>query len=379
VLISVLCESEATHVPPEAVRHAFMLWMTLALLALIAMLMLWMMLRRTRRRLTRADHPRGPATSNRSAWEEAGRRAEPITVVSDSSTSGEINKPEDGDRADPAAPDDPTRESNSGTSRSPSQSSGHPPVVLVTGGTKRVGLAIARTFARSGFHVIITYNTTIAKELTDALASIRAAATSQGKRGSVAAERLNLDDLEGVEAFARELASSLPRLDILVHNASIYEATPLQNVEQEDMLRHYRVNALAPLMLTRHLSSLLERSPLPGGGAVVAMADMHVLGRPRRDLIAYSMSKAALVEMVRSLARELAPRVRVNAVAPGVVAFPETGAEADPAMQDAYLKRVPLQRSGTPEDAAEAVRWLALDARYTTGEVIRVDGGRWLA
>ena len=91
------------------------------------------------------------------------------------------------------------------------------------------------------------------------------------------------------------------------------------------------------------------------------------------------MSKAAIVEMVRSLARELAPQVRVNGVAPGVVAFPESGPDADEKAQQAYLRRVPLGRSGTPEDAAEMVRWLALDATYVTGEVIRLDGGRWLA
>jgi pteridine reductase len=109
------------------------------------------------------------------------------------------------------------------------------------------------------------------------------------------------------------------------------------------------------------------------------MVDMHALGRPRMGMSAYAMSKAALVEMVRSLARELAPAVRVNGVAPGVVAWPESGYEADRAMQQRYLERVPMKRAGTPEDAAGAVRWLALEAPYVTGEIIRVDGGRWLA
>jgi pteridine reductase len=90
------------------------------------------------------------------------------------------------------------------------------------------------------------------------------------------------------------------------------------------------------------------------------------------------MSKAALGEMVRGLALELAPGVRVNGVAPGVVAFPETGEENSPEMQARYLKRVPLGREGTVEEAAEAVRWLALVATYTTGQVVRVDGGRWV-
>ena len=83
--------------------------------------------------------------------------------------------------------------------------------------------------------------------------------------------------------------------------------------------------------------------------------------------------------MVRTLARELAPAVRVNGVAPGVVAWPDQGRDADEASQQAYLARVPLKRAGTPEDAAEVVRWLALNAHYTTGEIVSVDGGRWLA
>ncbi|MBL8965117.1 MAG: SDR family oxidoreductase, partial [Phycisphaerae bacterium] len=100
--------------------------------------------------------------------------------------------------------------------------------------------------------------------------------------------------------------------------------------------------------------------------------------RPLRDHAVYCMSKAALVEMVRSLARELAPAIRVNGVAPGVVNFPEEGPESDPIFQRAYVSRVPLGRPGTPRDAAEVVRWLAMDAQYVTGEIIRVDGGRWL-
>ena len=95
-----------------------------------------------------------------------------------------------------------------------------------------------------------------------------------------------------------------------------------------------------------------------------------------REFVAYAMSKAALAEMVRSLARELAPRVRVNGVAPGVAAWPESGRESDVEAQQAYLKKVPLARAGTPEECAEVVRWLALEATYLTGEIVRFDGGR---
>jgi pteridine reductase len=90
------------------------------------------------------------------------------------------------------------------------------------------------------------------------------------------------------------------------------------------------------------------------------------------------MTKAALTHMVECLARDLAPHVRVNGVAPGVVDWPAAGPETDPAMQARYLARTPLARPGTPEDAAKAVAWLALEATYATGQIVRVDGGRWL-
>lgn len=248
---------------------------------------------------------------------------------------------------------------------------GSRPIAIVTGGARRVGLAIARSLANAGCDLVITYRTS-EDEARGAAAEIR----SGGR--AVRLERVDLADLAAAESLARRLAAELPRLDVLVHNASIYGPTPLAELTAELALSHATINAIAPLLLSKHLSPRLSESPLPGGGAIVAMSDIHAIGRPRKGYIAYNMSKAALTEMVRSLARDLAPRVRVNAVAPGVVAFGESGPDADPEMQRRYLSRVPLERSGTPEDAAEAVRWLALDAHYTTGQIVRVDGGRWL-
>lgn len=255
---------------------------------------------------------------------------------------------------------------------SPKWPDGQRPVALVTGGAVRVGKAIALELARAGCDLVITYNTRAAEAESTAreIASIGCACTTRA---------LDLADLATVESFGKSIAERCPRLDILVHNASIYAPTPLATLTSEDLLHNYRVNAAAPLLLSRALAPLLTASTQPGGGSIVALADMHVLGRPRRDFSAYAMSKAALVEMVRTLAVDLAPSVRVNAIAPGVVAFPDSGYESDPEMQAKYLQRVPLKRSGTPQDAAKAVRWLALEATYTTGEIIRLDGGRWLA
>lgn len=245
------------------------------------------------------------------------------------------------------------------------------PVALVTGAGRRVGRAIAVELARAGCDVLVHYHASLA----EARETARLVGKAGGRAGLIG---IDLADSAGLEAAAGELARSLPRLDVVVHNASSYVRTPLETLTATQAQEAYAVNALAPLLLTRALASRLAKSPRPGGGAVVAMADIHAMGRPRAGFVAYSMAKAALVEMVASLARELAPKVRVNAVAPGVVAWPEAGPDSAAAMQKAYLARVPLGRAGTPQDAAAAVRWLALEARYTTGQVVRVDGGRWL-
>ncbi len=241
----------------------------------------------------------------------------------------------------------------------------------MTGGARRVGRAICLALARGGCDIVLTSR----KGANDAATTVRAV-EAQGARARAYA--LDLEEAAGVEGFARNLLASLPRVDVVVHNASVYEPTPMESLRAADALRHFRVNALGPLILTRELAPTLARSPLKGGGAVVCLCDIHASDRPRKGYAAYAMSKAALEQMVRVLAVELSPGIRVNGVAPGVVAFPDDGPESEPEMQRSYLKRVPLSRPGTPEEAAEAVRWLALEATYTTGEVLRVDGGRWV-
>lgn len=245
------------------------------------------------------------------------------------------------------------------------------PRALVTGGSRRVGAAIARELARAGCDVTVTYDSShrAAASLVEELRALGVDAD---------AWRLPLADATTLRARAEELRARHARWDVLVHNASTYEPSPLDSLEGDRVLRDYAVNAAAPLLLSACLAPDLSASPLPHGGAIVAMGDIHALGRPRRDHASYSMSKAALVEMVRALARDLSPRVRVNAVAPGVILWPEHGPDSDPKAQQAYLARVPLGRTGTPEDAAQAVRWLALEASYVTGQVLALDGGRSL-
>lgn len=249
------------------------------------------------------------------------------------------------------------------------------PLVLITGGARRVGAHIAAAFVAAGCDLIVTYNRS-EREAEQAAERWRAAGAH------VTLAHLPLDEPAETdaraEALAAQIAQAADRLDVLVHNASVYFSTPLAETTPEDAARLYAINALAPLLITKRLAPLLARTKLDTS-AVVCMCDMHAMGRPRQDFAAYSMSKAALAEMVRSLARDLAPRTRVVGVAPGVVQWPDDGYESDENAQRAYLRRVPLQRAGTPEEAAEVVRWLALKAGYITGEILRLDGGRSLA
>lgn len=246
------------------------------------------------------------------------------------------------------------------------------PRALITGGARRVGAAIARELARAGCDVTITYDASHAQagSLVRELVSMGVVAD---------AWRVPLDSLETLRARCEEVRDRHDRWDVLVHNASTYEPSPLEGLSASRVARDYAVNAGAPLLISACLAPMLSVSGLPAGGAIVAITDVHAQGRPRRDHASYAMSKAALGEMVRSLARDLAPRVRVNGIAPGVILWPEAGPDSDAGAQRAYVSRVPLGRAGTPEEAARAVRWLALEAGYVTGQILGLDGGRSLA
>lgn len=235
---------------------------------------------------------------------------------------------------------------------------------VVTGGSKRVGRAICIELAQSDFDVILTYHSDpLNAEIT------RKECEKCGVRASVL--KLDLGNMDSVTTLIAELQNKLARLDVLVHNAAVYKPTPWGSLEREQLSEHYMINAIGPVMLTQGLSDILRQSR----GSVIFLGDIHVMSRPRCGYLAYSMSKAAVVEMVYVLSRELAPEIRVNAIAPGVIAWPDN---TSPDEIKSYEKRIPLSRSGTPQDAARAIRFLATEGDYITGEILRVDGGRYL-
>ena len=239
-------------------------------------------------------------------------------------------------------------------------------VALVTGGAKRVGRAIALRLAESGMDVAITYHTSRDKAL-EVVKQIEA----MGRR----AEAIEVDFAEpaAAEEVTRHVTRHWKSLYALINNASFFGPTPLGEVTIEQYDRYMAVNARAPLMLTKSLAPMLAAHDTPG--RVVNFIDIHVMGQPLIGYAAYNASKAALHEITMTCSMELAPNITVNAIAPGVVAWADSYSPED---RRQYMKRVPLARPGTPDDAAAATLFLVRDADYCTGQIIKVDGGRLL-
>jgi pteridine reductase len=225
-------------------------------------------------------------------------------------------------------------------------------VALVTGAGVRVGLAVARDLARHGWVVAAHYRT-------------------HRPRGFAAALEADLALPDGPARLAAAFRARFRRLDLLVNGAAAFDALPLEQTDAAAFDSQMNLNARAPLLLVKALLPLLRRSR----GSVVNVADVGGGLVPWRGFAAYAASKAALVRLTECLALDLAPAVRVNAVAPGTVLWP---ASYPATVRRRLAARIPLRRAGTPEDVAGAVRYLA-DAPFVTGAVLPIDGGRHLS
>ncbi len=225
-------------------------------------------------------------------------------------------------------------------------------VALVTGAGVRVGRAIALDLARHGWEVAAHTHSHPAPRR---LASFRA----------------DLAAPDGPALLASAFQARFSRLDLLVCSAAGFEPQPVEALDAASFDAQMDLNARAPLLLAGALAPLLRRA----GGSIVNIADVGGGLVPWRGYAAYAASKAALVRLTECLALELAPRVRVNAVAPGTVLWPES---YSPARRRELARRIPLGRGGDPADVAEAVRYLA-GAKFVTGAVLAVDGGRHLS
>jgi pteridine reductase len=241
----------------------------------------------------------------------------------------------------------------------------HRPVALVTGAARRVGAAIARRLHAAGYDLALHYRQSRAD--MDALV----AELEAERPGSTLALQADLDAWDRLPELVAHTVGRFGRLDALVNNASAFTPTPLGTITPDVWDSQFLTNARAPLALAQAAAPHLAAS----GGAIVNLTDIYA-ERPLRDHLVYCMSKAALVAATRGLALELAPRVRVNAIAPGAILWPDSGKSE--AAKAALLAKTPLARTGDEREVAEAVRWLLQDATYTTGQVLRLDGGRML-
>lgn len=240
------------------------------------------------------------------------------------------------------------------------------PVVLVTGGARRVGAEIVRTLHQAGARVAIHCRRSTAE------AEALAAGLVRERPGSAWVLQADLLDDDAPNRLVARCVGHFGRLDGLVNNASSFHPTPIGRIVAEDWNDLLGSNLKAPLFLTQAAAPALRDA----GGAVVNIVDIHA-ERPLKGYAVYSSAKAGLLGLTRALALELAPDVRVNAVAPGAILWPEDGQ-----FEDAERARIvagsPLRRVGSPADVARAVRFLLFDAPYVTGQVLAVDGGRSL-
>jgi pteridine reductase len=235
-------------------------------------------------------------------------------------------------------------------------------VALVTGGAKRVGHAIVLRLLKAGFDVAFTYHSS-RREANDLLN--RQSPALQGRRPFLIAIRADLTKPQtSTRTIFKTLTNSFDRLDVLVNNASIYSEG------DDDLTDMFAIHVQSPLLLCRAFEPMLRKSR----GRVVNMLDL-LAERPWPKYASYCATKAALWSLTLSLARELAPQVTVNGIAPGVVDWP---ADTSATMKRKYLQRVPLKRAGAPGDVASLVHFLATEGAYITGQVIRLDGGRSL-
>ncbi len=239
-------------------------------------------------------------------------------------------------------------------------------VALVTGSAKRIGAEVVRKLHTEGLRVILHYNgsQSAAQAIADELNALR--------KDSVATIQFNLLDIDQLESFAKQIINIWGRLDILVNNASTFYPTPIQEINLNQWNDLIGVNLQAPLFLSKTLAPVLTEHK----GCIVNIVDIHS-ERPLKGYTIYCIAKAGIGMLTKSLARELAPDVRVNGVSPGAIMWPEVE-DYEPVHQE-IIERTALKREGDPKDIADTVWFLANSANYITGQIIAVDGGRTLS
>ncbi len=237
---------------------------------------------------------------------------------------------------------------------------------LITGAARRLGAQSARTLHQNGANIIIHYGHS-QQEAAALVARLNAR-----RRNSAVALQAQLLDLDAIEKLAQQAIKAFDGLNILVNNASGFYPTPLGQIEARQWDDLLGSNVRAPLFLSQACFDALDASH----GCIINMVDIHARA-PLKNHTVYSCAKAANAMLTRSLALEMAPRVRVNGIAPGAILWPENDHVLDQATQQNILRQIPLARSGKPQNIADTVLFLACND-YINGQIIAIDGGRQL-
>ena len=237
-------------------------------------------------------------------------------------------------------------------------------VVLITGAAHRIGATTARMLHGEGMNILLHYRHSrdAAEALQTELNDIRP--------DSVKLLQADLHDTQSLPGLIGEAVKFWDRLDVLINNASSFYSTPIGSVTEAQWDDLIGSNLKAPLFLSQAAAPHLRQQQ----GCIVSIVDIHA-ERPLKEFPVYSMAKAGLVMLTKSLACELGPEVRVNAVAPGAILWPENLGEAE---KEKIISRTFLKRQGAPDDIARAILYLVRDAGYVSGQVLTVDGGRSL-
>lgn len=238
-------------------------------------------------------------------------------------------------------------------------------VALITGSARRVGAAIARALHEAGWSLLLHYRDSHAE------ARALAAEFNLQRADSAALVQADLSNVDMLPVMIDCAIKTFGRLDALVNNASSFYPTAVGTITEKDWDDLLGSNLKAPLFLSQAAAAELKKTH----GCIVNITDIHA-ERPMKGYPVYSVAKAGLVGLTRSFARELAPEVRVNAVAPGPILWPEEDANFDAVSRQRIVSHTLLKRSGEPDDIAKTVKFLVCDAPYITGQIIAVDGGR---
>ena len=236
--------------------------------------------------------------------------------------------------------------------------------VLITGGAKKIGLAIAKYLHQYGFNIIITYN----KSKNDAGKVL--STLNNNRPNSCAIIQANFSTIKSYNSLYNKALKVFGRIDVLINNASKFYPTKIDMVNDKNWADIINTNLKTPLFLSKSFFPELKKRK----GSIINIIDIHV-NPPLKNHIIYNLSKAGLLALTKSLAKDLAPTVRVNGISPGAIMWPKS---INKKRKKEIISKIALQRIGEPDDIAKAILFLITNGDYITGQNINIDGGRRL-